>query len=107
MVSGSLASPTPPSGGEPKERGDKTAETQHGATFKAQVALAAVKGDKTLAELAEQFSLHPTPITEWKQQLLARVVPVEDADHVAGERKGGACGAASVQKVSGLCPSVP
>ena len=32
----------------------------HGATFKAQVALAAVKGDKTLAELAEQFSVHPT-----------------------------------------------
>ena len=48
----------------------------HGATFKAQVALAAVKGDKTVAELAEQFSVHPTQITEWKQQLLARVADV-------------------------------
>ena len=48
----------------------------HGATFKAQVALAAVKGDKTLAELAEQFSVHPTQITDWKQQLLARVPDV-------------------------------
>ncbi len=48
----------------------------HGATFNAQVALAAVKGDKTIAELAEQFSVHPTPITEWKQQLLARAADV-------------------------------
>jgi transposase len=48
----------------------------HGATFKAQVALAAVKGEKTMAELAEQFSVHPTQITEWKQQLLARAADV-------------------------------
>ena len=44
----------------------------HRATFKAQVALAAVKGDKTLAELAEQFGVHPIQITDWKQHLLAR-----------------------------------
>ena len=48
----------------------------HGATFKAQVAVAAIKGDKTLTELAEQFSVHPTQITEWKQQLLARAADV-------------------------------
>ena len=48
----------------------------HGATFKAQVALAAVKGDNTLADLAEQFRVHPTQITEWKQQLLARAADV-------------------------------
>ena len=48
----------------------------HGATFKAQVAVAAIKGDKTLAELAEQFQVHPTQITEWKQQLLARAADV-------------------------------
>lgn len=48
----------------------------HGTTVKAQVALAAVKGDKTLAELAEQFSVHPTQITEWKQQLPARAADV-------------------------------
>ncbi len=50
----------------------KRTRRNHGATFKAQVALAAVKGDKTLAELAEQFRVHPTQITDWKQQLLAR-----------------------------------
>jgi transposase-like protein len=48
----------------------------HGAAFKAQGAFAAVKGDKTLAELATQFSGHPPPITEWKPHLLARAVDV-------------------------------
>ena len=41
----------------------------HSAAFKAKVALAAVKGEKTLAELAEQFDLHPNQITQWKSQL--------------------------------------
>ena len=50
----------------------KQTRRNHGATFKAQVALAVVNGDKTRAELAEQFRVHPTQITDWKQQLLAR-----------------------------------
>ena len=54
----------------------KRTRRHHGATFKAQVALAALKGDKTLAELAEQFQVHPTQITEWKQQLHARAADV-------------------------------
>ena len=54
----------------------KRTRRNHGATFKAQVALAAVKGDNTLAELAEQFHVHPTQITEWKQQWLARAADV-------------------------------
>ena len=41
----------------------------HAPGFKAKVALAAIKGDKTLAELAEQFDVHPNQISEWKQQL--------------------------------------
>ena len=54
----------------------KRTRRNHGATFNAQVAVAAIKGDKTLTELAEQFSVHPTQITEWKQQLLARAADV-------------------------------
>ena len=54
----------------------KRTRRNHGATFKAQVALAAAKGDKTLAELSEQFHIHPTQVTEWKQQLLARAADV-------------------------------
>ena len=44
----------------------------HAAGFKAKVALAAAKGDKTLSELAKQFEVHPTQIVEWKQQLVER-----------------------------------
>ena len=41
----------------------------HSPAFKAKVALAAVKGDRTLAQLAEQFDVHPNQITSWKGQL--------------------------------------
>jgi putative transposase len=44
---------------------------KHTAGFKAQVALAAVKGDKTVNELAGQYEVHPTLIHGWKKQLLA------------------------------------
>ena len=40
-----------------------------GPAFKAKVALAAVRGDKTLSELATQFDVHPNQITQWKLQL--------------------------------------
>jgi len=40
------------------------------------VALAALKGDKTLAELAQQFDVHPNQITDWKTQLMERSAQV-------------------------------
>lgn len=48
----------------------------HAAAFKAKVALAAIKGEKTLAELAEQFEVHPTRITQWKTELLERATEI-------------------------------
>ena len=42
----------------------------HTPAFKAKVALAAVKGERTLAELAQQFDVHANQITTWKAQLL-------------------------------------
>jgi transposase len=45
----------------------------HSEQFKAKVALAAVRGDKTLGELAQQFQVHPTQISTWKQHLLDRL----------------------------------
>src|SRR5437588_7742018 len=44
---------------------------QHTAAFKAQVALAAIKGDRTVNELAAHFGVHPTLIHDWKKRLLA------------------------------------
>jgi transposase-like protein len=48
----------------------KRPRRNHSPAFKAKVALAAVKGDKTLAELAQQFDVHPNQITQRKAQLL-------------------------------------
>ena len=50
----------------------------HAPGFKAQVALAAIKGDKTLAELAEHFDVHPNQIVDWKQQLQESAADVFD-----------------------------
>ena len=42
----------------------------HSPAFKAKVAVAAIKGEKTLSELAQQFDVHPNQITQWRSQLL-------------------------------------
>jgi len=63
-----------PDGGHavPSESGEnmtRRPRRNHTPGFKAKVALAAIKGDRTLAELAEQFDVHPNQITSWKGQL--------------------------------------
>lgn len=54
----------------------KRKKRNHLPAFKAKVALAAIKGDKTLAELAEEFDVHPNQITNWRRQLLENAVTV-------------------------------
>lgn len=46
------------------------------AAFKAKVALAGVKGDKTVAEIAQQYEVHPTQVADWRRQLLDRAADV-------------------------------
>jgi len=56
----------------------------HSPAYKAKVALEAIKGEQTLAELAQRFDVHPNQITEWKKQLLERA-----SDVFAGKKKAG------------------
>ena len=48
----------------------KNKRRNHNAAFKAKVALAAIKGNKTVAQLASLYKVHPTQIAQWKKQLL-------------------------------------
>jgi transposase len=48
----------------------KRTRRTHAPGFKAKVALAAIKGEKTLAELAQQYDVHPNQITSWKAHLV-------------------------------------
>ena len=50
----------------------------HSPAFKAKVALAAIRGEQPLAELAQQFDVHPNQIKQWKEHLLAGVPEVFD-----------------------------
>jgi transposase len=72
----------------------KKKRNTHPAAFKAQVALAALKGDRTTGELAGHFGVHPTLINAWRKQLLASAeelfargakVPAADAEAVQAQ----------------------
>ena len=67
----------------------KRTRRNHSGAFKAKVALAALKGDKTLAELAQHFDVHPNQITSWRGQFLEGAAGVFDAGR-------GAPGAAAI-----------
>ena len=54
----------------------KRTRRNHSADFKAKVALAAIKGDKTIAQLSDQHGVHVSQITAWKEQLQASAANV-------------------------------
>ena len=58
----------------------KRTRRNHSPAFTAKVALAAVRGDQTLAELVEQFDVHPNQIQDWKQKLVTKAETVLGAD---------------------------
>ena len=62
----------------------KRARRNHSPAFKAKVALAALKGEKTLTELAQQFDVHANQITQWKAQLLEGAAGIFGSEAKAG-----------------------
>ena len=54
----------------------KRKRRNHSASFKAKVAVAAIRGDKTLAELSEQFDVHQNQIQDWRRQLLDKPIKI-------------------------------
>ena len=57
----------------------------HSLAFKAKVALSAIRGEKTMAELAKQFDIHPNQIADWKEQLLSNAASVFGQEGRAAE----------------------
>jgi len=54
----------------------KRERKQHSAETKAKVALEAIRGIRTLSEIASEYQVHPTQITKWKKQALAGLAEV-------------------------------
>ena len=80
---------------EPKSDSMKAKRKRHDAGFKARVALEALKGEKTIQQIAKDFDLHPVQVSEWKRKLS------EGAAGVFGSAGSVASGAdeASLEKV--------
>lgn len=58
----------------------KRPRRNHAPTFKAKVALDALKGEQTIVELSERYQVHPNQITDWKKQLLEHASEVFSKD---------------------------
>ena len=65
----------------------KSARRKHSPEFKAKVAMAAARGDKTVSELAGEFGVHPHQIHAWKKVLVENVTVLFEKPSTTGETK--------------------
>jgi len=59
----------------------------HSAKFKAQVALEAIRGEKTIAEIAAHHEVHPTQVTSWKNEVLEKLVGIFGGENSSRDEK--------------------
>ena len=80
----------------------KNKRRNHSAAFKAKVALAAAQSDKTIAELASEYEVHPNQITQWKKQLLESLPELFSRRRQADQRDQEALTSALYQQIGQL-----
>ena len=62
--------------------------TQYSSEFKAKVALAAIRGDEAIPQLAARYGIHPTQINSWKRQLIEQAAELFSRNSSAGKESG-------------------
>ena len=75
---------------------------QHSPSFKAKVSLEALKGDKTVTELASRFQVHPSQIQTWKRALLEGAARVFERGNGKGQKDDEALIAQLYQQIGQL-----
>jgi putative transposase len=80
----------------------KTQRKRYSAEFKAKVALEAIKGQKTINELASKYGLHPNQITQWKRQALDALPQIFSDRRLQGDKEREQLEAALYQQIGQL-----
>ncbi len=75
---------------------------QHSAEFKAQLALEAIRGERTINELAAEYGVHPVQITQWKKVVVEEVATLFSSRRGAKSKEEEALKAALYQQIGQL-----
>ena len=65
----------------------KESRRKHSPSFKAKVALEALKGEETIAQIASRFEVHPTQVTKWKKSLQDEAASIFGEDHARKKKE--------------------